>query len=437
MSLQFVNVILLTLTGTIHFFLQRNFTFELMIKAIQRCGVVPIKLCQWTLSKYQVDYDYDFDIFQNNISHSLKQTKHIYLKSFGSDFDEDYEIIDVLSKSGSVGQVYQCKCKKTDECVAMKVKHPNVDKELDFWIRIFYIFYPVICRMKVFKILKYIEIEEFFQDFRNQFDFHIESKNMKKIYSLFEKNQSVVIPKLLKNSKDIIVMSYENSKTINQTDMSFLKKVKCLTLLNLAIKELTFCGIYHCDLHNGNFGLRYHTFSQIVIYDYGFVKISNAKQKHWIQQCNICYECGKQDEMYELVAENCIIDKKNPKTELQTLKSSYPMCQMPFNSNTILKSFIDLCEKYDVLLKSDLINILITLNTFEKIFQKYLNVSENGISNMYQNILDLYSFSLSIEGFDQFKKVIHKNLHLYYKNETNSVTNYKNYVDEFYNEKLI
>ena len=40
-----------------------------------------------------------------------------------------YEIIDIIG-SGSIGQVYKIKCKKSNKYHVMKVKHPNIESQI-------------------------------------------------------------------------------------------------------------------------------------------------------------------------------------------------------------------------------------------------------------------------------------------------------------------
>ena len=66
----------------------------------------------------------------NNI-HSLDHTKKIYSQEFNEDLEEIYEIQDIIG-SGSIGQVYKMKHKRTDELYAIKIIHPNMDGQILF-----------------------------------------------------------------------------------------------------------------------------------------------------------------------------------------------------------------------------------------------------------------------------------------------------------------
>ena len=61
--------------------------------------------------------------------HSLNYTKKIYKETFNKDLDEDYSIEEQIG-SGSIGQVYKIKNKKTKNYDILKVRHPNIENEL-------------------------------------------------------------------------------------------------------------------------------------------------------------------------------------------------------------------------------------------------------------------------------------------------------------------
>ena len=79
-----------------------------------------------TISKYFED------IFDNCPEHSLEYSKNIFLEEFKTSLENIIEIdsLEIIG-SGSIGQVYKGILKGLNKQVAIKVKHPNIESDLE------------------------------------------------------------------------------------------------------------------------------------------------------------------------------------------------------------------------------------------------------------------------------------------------------------------
>lgn len=112
----------------------RNFWQDCFVKAVERSGVVFIKAFQYLSHRRDIigpDLASKFEYLRENApTHSLETTRENFRQAYGRNIEEIFEEFDpVPIASGSVSQVYKAiyKGKK----VAVKVRHPNVDKYIE------------------------------------------------------------------------------------------------------------------------------------------------------------------------------------------------------------------------------------------------------------------------------------------------------------------
>lgn len=206
------------------------------------------------------------DILYNCPKHSDSYSKKVIRKCFEDKYDlSDMELIG----SGTIAQVYRV----GDVCI--KIKHPNVDKEVMDAVASYNSIRNTIPFLPV--MLKQV-CDNFFEGIEQQLDFHKEYENGKLFKKLFHKNTRpennlYVIPRMLDKSDECLVMEYEPSQPLVMKGRSKLNKhimLKALhsVLLMLYINYLY--GFLHADLHFGNYGVRGDLDNlQIVIYDFG------------------------------------------------------------------------------------------------------------------------------------------------------------------------
>ena len=129
----FFNIVKCSILGLfIKYNIYNEKILNIFLKTINKCGSIPIKMVQWIIPYMQlINVDKEIlDILKNTYEncdiHSLEYTKELYKKDFYEDFDDNYEIIEIIG-SGSIAQVYKIK-DKNNNLYALKVKHPNSER---------------------------------------------------------------------------------------------------------------------------------------------------------------------------------------------------------------------------------------------------------------------------------------------------------------------
>lgn len=258
--------------------------FKIIVKNIKESGCVTIKLVQWLLPKIEAIYDinkenpnhkwfYDLeDVYENCDYHDIKYTKKIYKKDFNRDIEHDYEIIDELA-SGSIGQVYKIKSKYNGRFFAMKVLHPDVNSNLHLIDYILFFLYNAPYIKDFCRYYFPVNIREFVRDFTIQTDMVNEGNNLLHFIDIYKDQDTFIIPKAYKFSKNVLIMSYEEGKSFDNIECSQYMKYKMILLNKIFVKNNQHTHrLMHGDLHKGNWKVRINDDKEIklVIYDFGF-----------------------------------------------------------------------------------------------------------------------------------------------------------------------
>ena len=112
-----------------------DYILKQIMNKINKCGYIVIKFTQWTTSRLLLMKNTDDnirviqqmeDIYENCHTHTINETNKLYNIDYNKDISEDYKILEIIG-SGSIGQVYKAIDKKTDNFVAIKVKHYGIE----------------------------------------------------------------------------------------------------------------------------------------------------------------------------------------------------------------------------------------------------------------------------------------------------------------------
>ena len=359
-----------------------------LVKSMFNCGAVPIKFGQWYAMRYDMSMKNNGSLckelihtLENCPEHSFEYTKKIYYESFGCSLKDSFILeSEIPIASGSVGQVYKGTFNETP--AIMKVLHPNLMKDYNFTS-----FVLKVCNMFLFKEFN---VKDFLKNIKLQFDYNNEAKNLEMIYKHYENDSIIVVPKLLKHSKDIIIMTYEYGVDYSTLENPFLKQKVALSLLSFQRQNSCIYGYIHGDLHNGNWKVRIlENEFKLVIYDYGIVYYINPVLIHnWIK----AYQNQDFPQLIKLSVENSddVCDEKT----LQLIIDECCEClKSPPNMTIVLKTMIPLFKYYNIHLKEQFLSLLISFALTEKVL---LNVKNNYTKNTQttyvSNILDIIAF---------------------------------------------
>ena len=265
-------------------------------RSFEYCGACFIKLGQWMATRPDLFSAQFCSIFNelhaNAPTHSQFKTRkllrenNIHIKSSSPEF-----LVEPLA-SGAIAQVYRCKVGDLD--LIMKVRHPGVQNEIYYDLKILNLFTRVLTKFISKETFQWMNIEDNIQSFTKnmllQTNLMIETKNLQIFERNFQKyHLNIRFPHVdpsLPSTKDILFQTYENGLLLNDfmeqcRDTKIRKKLAYLGV-NAFLKMLFVDNFVHADLHPGNILVRLDENSNepvIVFLDVGLTSTLNRKDK--------------------------------------------------------------------------------------------------------------------------------------------------------------
>ena len=241
-----------------------------MAVEISELGIVPTKLAQWMgyFLKIQFENHYYFRLFLDSLPYLQNQCNYSKPSYFDEYIKKYNNIIESIENepiaSASIAQIYRG-VSRDGKDIVVKIKHEDIEIGIKKWEKIL--------RNLEKKKLFSIDMNNFFENVKDQMNFIKEGENMKLYYKYYKKNKFIKVPEYLGGDENIIVMSYlfsENFQmvkhTLHQEDINHYTLLsKIMYQDNIFIKD-----VIHMDLHNGNWGIQQDSKS-IVLYDFGWV----------------------------------------------------------------------------------------------------------------------------------------------------------------------
>lgn len=424
---------------------------EGVIGNIKSCGSVAIKFCQWITPKLEIMHLEENDILDDNKplwlkkledfyekcdNHDLKYTLKTYQRDFNESLTENYEILDTIG-SGSIGQVYLLKDKPLTKCsnrekYVMKILHPNVHNDIYY----FRIFYNMIRRLPFIKNLLDKEfpfdINSFIDSFDEQSNFIHESNNLLRFQENYKDNDYIIIPRLIRCSRNIMIMSYEEGIAYEDLKCDNYQKYKIAVLLTSFIRNnQQICNFYHGDLHKGNWKVRLCEDNKykLVVYDYGFCwKVKEKhKQKHIDDSVNIFEDSDNNDDIFDydmmtnvlcyLLKYDELDKEKYRDIVYHYLKNNTSLIKpWALNPSRIFKITVKLCSETGLKIDPLLIQAVIIVIQCQKILQEFRIISGDkqediSSSEVYRvKYMDWISFYKTYNIFPEFSKLIQNRL---------------------------
>lgn len=386
---------------------------KILLRSIHRCGVIPVKMIQWFLPPLKVmNTDKKIiNILENTYEkcplHDLKHTVDMYKKDFYSNFNDNYEILNIIG-SGSIAQVYKIKEKNTDNIYAMKVKHPNVLKDyinIKRYLKWIFLFIP-------FNKIVPISIDDFFNQFEQQINFVNEGNNMLQFYNKYENNNLYKIPKLYKLSENILIMEYIKGESIENMNLTNINYSKYNLMIYIFIQHnLIMNNFNHGDLHNYNWKVTED--KKIVIYDFGLCwKLCDPSIINIMETLVEGFHKSDYEKLYVAfsrfikigsdIDENIIKEYFNDEMNKKINRFMY-----------FFKHILIFCLKSNILLNINILYIIISWQNTLLIFMNNFSEKEEFVANeMYMeeyNICDYYDI------FHEYQKYLKKQINKYEK----------------------
>jgi len=370
------------------------FLLEIILNNIQNTSSLGTK-CIQKIIPYLYLTHYDNNViellkttYESNEKHNINFTEKLYEKDFNENINDKYLILDCVS-SGSIGQVYKVKDKNTDQIYALKVKHPNVNYQLNI-IKKFILFFNI-HKKSIFDILGFIK------NFEKETDFRNEAKNMKRFFNYYKDIDNFLIPDVYEYTENIILMEYIDGTRIDKLNLYSRNKYISLFVLFSNNNKLVI-NFNHGDCHIGNF--KKHSEDKIVIYDFGYCFELEDKKLGFIM--DDFWSTLNDHEKYDNTFEDCIrfiitfnIQKKDISfldDDLEEFIFKDKREGKITDENDALSRFINLFKKHNLMFRVEYLNVLLiyyhTTNYIDCDQRDLYSLCKNfDILHDYQNIL--------------------------------------------------
>ena len=422
-----LNYIQLSLWMTIYL-CQKNKSrtiYRLIIKKIKDSGCIAIKFAQWMIPILEMEYNLDKDMLQEieelyeDCNYEMDTyMENVYKQEFRKDFTKDFTNEGMIG-SGSIGQVYKVK-DRNNKLYALKILHPYSKFQITvckYMINIFN-FIPFTRRLLRYYIP--IDIKTFIQDFELQTDLTNEANNCMRFYEIYKDNPKVVIPKIHKISKNILVMSYEEGETFDDSTISDYKKSKVITLLKCFIRDMEgYQHFVHGDVHKGNWKIRDQkgTDPSIVIYDFGFcwetsdslnnvlplldiylAKLVNADfsvREHLLKRVENVYKKDSENDILHEILYNFFQKTYTVEFISEDLKQSENINDV----DDLVKYILTFSKRNNILLESCLFQCVIIINQMNKYV---ISADKEGHNHNVDDTLDIISYCQTHDIFKNY-----------------------------------
>ncbi len=413
-------------------------------ESVTICGSVAIKFCQWITPKLEIMHLNKDNIlseekpkwlltlekyYENCEIHSLDYTKQEYMKVFGESIDDTYKIQKIIG-SGSIGQVYLVYNKNKQQEEVIKIIHPNVMNEIQIFQKIVSFLMKFPCIHKKYNQLLPFDINGFVDQFLEQTDLVNEANHMLYFYEKYKENQFIIIPRVLRISSSILIMSHEEGIPFDKLTMNDYQKDKIVNLFHLFIRSnLMLYNYNHGDLHSGNWKIKMESDEnhKLIIYDFGFCwKISKRKfetmgnifvdtfeeantRNKEVSIQNLCKL------MYFVII--CNQSEDQIKSQINEFIQSRIDTLQPWRLSPIalLKATIDFCLQESLFIDPILIQSFIIIIQGQKLFERYGLMGTNDETRSDYEVyreryLNILTFCKTYTIFDEYSQYIENKL---------------------------
>jgi len=349
-----------------------------LIKNTKRCGPLGIKLIQYILMREVIkDKDLEF-AFENCDIHPYEETQKLYLKDFGHPIEDDY-LVDGVVASGSIGQVYKAYSKVDGKEVALKVKHPGINKQIKCFSRIIRVF------SWIFRTRYHNIILEYLDNINIQLDYIQEAENTKLLYYKWRNESCVIVPEVYSFTSNFIAMSFHNGQNYNELNEK--TQLKASLYMNLILlQSLLVHDFLHCDLHTGNWKVIVGEDNkiQILLYDCGIMCETGSLEYNKQLIKNLF--AGRFTELVYLMS--------GEKSERSERCANYINNNLPTDSHKRTRFLLNTLLKWDLIVNKDPLDVITAFSLIgeicgssSKLYMRYVETNE---AFMYECLVYIY-----------------------------------------------
>lgn len=400
-------------------------------------GCIYIKFTQWYLSNLKCEKNPNIEIliekldnfFNKCPEHDIEYTKELFMDELNIELDE-YINVDSLElfASGSIGQVYKAIRKSDNKLIAIKVKHPDIDKNVEE-------FMSVVNFISFFQRFRFIrnrynlcfDLNKFMDSILLQINFLNEGDNCDKFRELYQNNHYVYFPEIFENTENIIISEFIEVKEFNDFS-EYKKSIIALNYTCFLYDMVLIKNFIHTDLHEKNWGIRTITVNngentkkieQLVIFDCGICITS--KNIEYNRELITAFESNKSENIVNALKN--FINFKDEENGKEIMKKNWIniIGDNGVNTKDIFNLIINFMKDEDLILDYYLLNMIVLLILAEELLKKNNIIccntkSGNKKTNLFYHIkkinLDVYTLSSEENSYNElakYKKNILKN----------------------------
>ena len=420
-----------------------------------QCNIINSKKTDVYIKNLTSFITYFEDIFEQCPYHDIKHTKEIFIDSMYGISLETYIDIKTLKPiaSGSIGQVYYARRRRDNIEIAIKVKHPRIEEDLQNQ-------YELIKLIKLIQSISYFRnrynmyynIDDFLSDINLQCDFNNEADNCKTFQENFkDSSKYIVFPKIIYQSKNILISEYIEGDSFE--NLSDIQKYQTTTnFICFFYQMLLVDNFIHGDLHCKNWKVRINkdntkdttnTNIQIIVYDCGIcfqntsVELTNnfwfALFKYDIENINktlkefiIDYNIHTTNIATTITTTN--INYKNFEKDIN--KFFYNVLNHSAEASIIIKSILFFFRSNNIIVHKFLLNISILLCVIEEFLKANNIINKNKLNNNTSMFEIMNDCQLDIIAFCDVKKCYPKVRDLFTFHMKDKYINYKTNIEK-------
>lgn len=267
---------------------------ERTLKVLEKNGSIFIKLGQHLSSMgylLPLEWTTTFVPLQDKCPvSSYESIRAVFIKDTGRRIEDDF---DDFSReplgSASLAQVHTANLKDTNQKVAVKVQHPELEAWAPLDLALTRFTFAAVKRFFPEYDLEWLSSEMEFS-LPKELDFALEGSNAMMAKEYFRKNTTfpLIIPTVFSSSKRILVMDYVTGcrpDNLEYLDSHSISRDEVSATLARIFNTMIFAkgAPLHCDPHGGNIAIRHNPKRRypynfdVILYDHGLYRIPEEK----------------------------------------------------------------------------------------------------------------------------------------------------------------
>ncbi len=361
-------------------------TAERVRMSFEELGPTFVKLGQLLATRPDLvpeEYVIEFSKLHGNVQPLPFETMQTVLNhEIGAYLDQFESINPVPIGSASIAQVHKARL-KTGEDVVLKIQRPGILDVINDDLGVLYFIAELLVKYvpesRAFNPIAIVD--EYFKTLELETNFIVESNNIRRFAANFQKNEDIVIPKVYQDltTERVLVMEMlkgtplSEAGALNQPGVDSHEVIK--KGLRTYLKMVFFDGLFHGDLHAGNFFIFPH--NDIGLIDFGVVGRLNSKTQSSI--ANMMYALSKEDYdrlAYEYVDLAPFTDQVNidvfAKELRELIAPYYGLTLKNVNLGKLLMSSAGIASKNKLVVPSELMMFFKSIVAIEGMGRKIL-----------------------------------------------------------------